>query len=48
MGAVSFIKEVSLVEIMILGFIAMNMGVSAFYLLHRGLKKATAASNTDD
>jgi|GEM_PF-6322885 len=48
MGAISFGEGFSLVEIIILGFIAMNMGVSAFYLLHRGVKKATAASNTDD
>ncbi|VAW05357.1 hypothetical protein MNBD_ALPHA04-551 [hydrothermal vent metagenome] len=42
MGAISFVQGFSPVEIVIIGFIAMNLGLSGFYFLHRGVKKATA------
>ncbi len=42
MGAISFSGSLSPVEAVILGFIAMNIALSGFYFLHRGVKKATA------
>ncbi len=42
MGAISFVESFSLVEVVILSFIAMNFGLSGFYFIHRGVKKAAA------
>jgi hypothetical protein len=42
MSAISFVQGFSPVEIVIIGFIAMNIGLSGFYFLHRGVKKVTA------
>ncbi len=44
MGAISFVQGFGPVEIVIIGFIAMNLGLSGFYFIHHGVKKAAAKS----
>lgn len=44
MGVISFIGGLSLVEVVILGFITLNVALSGFYFIRHGVKKATAKS----
>ncbi len=46
MGASSFIGGLSLVEVVILGFITLTVALSGFYFIRHGVKKA--AAQTDD
>ncbi len=47
MEAINFSGSHSLVEIVILGFITMNMALSGFYVVHHSLKKVTASQAED-
>ncbi|NOX82059.1 MAG: hypothetical protein GXP06_03535 [Alphaproteobacteria bacterium] len=42
MGVISFIGGLSLVEVVILGFITLNVVLSGFYFIRHSVKKATA------